>query len=90
MTADKMSSKGKETIVREHLEQAIAELTVEREQVTKAIVVIRSIIGGGRRSAAELGPSKSEGRRSGWTPAKRKAAAERTKRFWAARRKAKR
>jgi len=59
----------------------IAELRAEIEAISRAFPEVRK--GGGR--AAASAPGKRKPGLRGWTPAQRKAAAERMRKYWAAR-----
>ena len=60
----------------------IAELRQEIESIYRAFPGIRK---SGGPAAAAAAPSKRKPGLRGWTPAQRKAAAERMKKYWAAR-----
>ncbi len=78
---------------------ALRELVAERAVIDKAISELEALVGGasGRPRGRPAGATKGAGRkkvtsgrkRTGWSAAKRKAAAERMKKYWAERRKAK-
>lgn len=72
------------------IEAALSALREERSQLDDTIRALERAIGEGARSGrAPAAPGVRTRRKPKWSPAARKAAAERMRKYWASRKKAK-